>query len=182
MNTKSRVGEYFETYSGRPFWPRDPRPEDICLEDIAHHLSLVCRFGGAVKRHYSVGQHSIFVHRICPDEFKFEGLFHDATEAYLGDVVRPLKYSLHEYLEAEAKLQRVISRMYGVPEKKSPPVQLADDIALITERNALFRRKSLKWAADLERLNPSKVPILETTMEQTEDLWLFLAEAHLEKP
>ena len=83
-----RKGDWFLTYTGRQFWPLDPRPEDICIRDIAHHLSLCCRFNGACRVHYSVAQHSVMVANILPAPLRFWGLMHDATEAYVGDMVR----------------------------------------------------------------------------------------------
>jgi len=70
------------------------RPEDICIEDIAHHLALINRFNGATKRPISVAQHSVYVARLCWDlswETQLQALLHDATEAYLGDITKWLK-------------------------------------------------------------------------------------------
>lgn len=77
-----------QTYTGRKFWPLDPRPEDVCIEDIAHALSLKCRFGGHCKRFYSVAQHGALVcntlnvngGRRSP-VLLMQGLMHDAAEA-----------------------------------------------------------------------------------------------------
>lgn len=95
------------TASGYPFWSLDPRPEDIRIEDIAAHLSRICRFGGALKEKafnaagsyefieiYSVAQHSVLVSQRVPQEFALEALLHDAAEAYVGDMVKPVKASL----------------------------------------------------------------------------------------
>lgn len=97
------------TASGYPFWVLDPRPEDIRIEDIAAHLSRICRFGGALKddvpnipplrsmvfvETYSVAQHSVLVSRNVHQEFALEALLHDAAEAYVGDVIKPIKLLL----------------------------------------------------------------------------------------
>lgn len=103
------------TGSGKPFWSMDPRPEDVRIEDIAAHLSRICRFGGALKDSvtlcedefphggagisakieiYSVAQHSVLVSYNVPPEYALEGLLHDAAEAYIGDMIKPIKTQL----------------------------------------------------------------------------------------
>lgn len=56
-----RAGDWMQTFTGRQFWPMDPRPEDLDILDIAHALSLLCRFGGHCQRFYSVAEHSVHV-------------------------------------------------------------------------------------------------------------------------
>ena len=101
------------TASGKPFWVGDPRPEDVRIEDIAAQLSRICRFGGALKdgeggfsygswgqynysvyEIYSVAQHCVLVSRNVPPEYALEGLLHDAAEAYIGDMIKPIKSQL----------------------------------------------------------------------------------------
>ena len=88
-------GYKITTYSGKPFFPMDPRPEEIRIEDIAHSLSMQCRFNGHTKWFYSVAQHcSIMAEAMMSDgyaEYAFEALMHDAAEAYIGDLIRPVK-------------------------------------------------------------------------------------------
>ena len=78
------------TYTGKKFFPFDPRPEQICIEDIAHGLSMLCRFSGQCPYFYSVAEHSIYVVHCLPDNLQLEGLLHDASEAYLADLPRPV--------------------------------------------------------------------------------------------
>lgn len=68
-----RRGDWIQTFTGRRFWPLDPRPEDVCIEDIAHALSLKCRFGGHCTRFYSVAEHSVHVSNYVPAEFALWG-------------------------------------------------------------------------------------------------------------
>lgn len=70
------------TYTGRQFWPLDPRAEDIDIRDVAHHLSLICRFNGAGRAFYSLAQHSCLVADTLDAPLKLWGLLHDAAEAY----------------------------------------------------------------------------------------------------
>src|ERR1700693_75116 len=66
-----RKGDWIQTFTGRQFWPLDPRPEEVCIEDIAHGLSNECRFAGQCRSFYSVAQHSVLCARnVLPMEEK----------------------------------------------------------------------------------------------------------------
>ena len=106
-----------KTYTGVMFDPVKPNPDLIDIVDIAHALSMLCRANGHFKSVYSVGQHSIN----CMKEAKARGysekvqlacLLHDASEAYLSDVTRPVKKELPKYLEIEKPLQDAIWNKY----------------------------------------------------------------------
>lgn len=116
-----------------------PRPEQIQLLDIAHHLARVCRFGGAVKGFYSVADHSVYVSRLVPSELQKKALLHDAAEAYLGDVIKPLKNCLPEYERIEAIWERVIAERFGLDSLKDPLIKRADIMAVQAERRDLLR-------------------------------------------
>ena len=107
------------TFTGKHFDPIQMTPDDICLEDIAHALSLSCRGGGHLKYFYSVAQHSLN----CAVEARARGwserlqlacLLHDASEAYLSDVIRPIKGRLTNYLEIEAAVMEKILDKFGL--------------------------------------------------------------------
>lgn len=109
----------------------DPQPETILLEDIAHSLSLICRFGGHGRRFYSVAEHAVRVakqmqHSIYSDEEVFAALHHDDTEAYLGDVPSPLKPLLGGYRELEAKFNLVIAESLGFDPELTGSASLKD--------------------------------------------------------
>lgn len=98
------------TYTGKNFDPLDVDESLLDIKDIAHALSLMCRGNGHVQHFYSVAQHSL----ACAKEAKERGyskeiilgcLLHDASEAYLSDVTRPIKKELTYYLEVEDVLQ-----------------------------------------------------------------------------
>lgn len=86
-----RRGGWIQTFTGVHFYPLDPRPCEILIEDIAHALSMQCRYSGHVNRFYSVAEHSIRVAELVPRELRLLALMHDAAEAYLVDLPRPLK-------------------------------------------------------------------------------------------
>ena len=94
-----RKGDWMQCYTGGRFYPLDPRPEEVKLEDIAHSLSLTCRYAGHCKFFCSVAQHSVLVSQLFPNDpsLALWGLMHDAPEAYIGDVTRPLKQYLLTY-------------------------------------------------------------------------------------
>ena len=108
---------YITTVTGKHFYPLNPNPQDIDIEDIAHALSLICRANGHFKHFYSVAQHSIAcaeeaIERGCSVEVILGCLLHDASEAYLCDVTRPVKKHIPQYLRAEEKLQAVIWKRF----------------------------------------------------------------------
>jgi 5'-deoxynucleotidase YfbR-like HD superfamily hydrolase len=86
-----RRGPFQVCASGRRWYPLDPRPEDFYIEDIAHHLAMICRYGGAPRYFYSVAEHSVLVSRHVHPGIALEGLLHDAAEAVVGDTIKPLK-------------------------------------------------------------------------------------------
>lgn len=117
------------TFSGKFIDLFDPKPDDITLEDIAHGLACCNRFAGHTKRPITVAQHSVYVARVSDS---LQGLLHDASEAYLGDMTKWLKESpeLGHYRDVEDKLQRIIYQKYGCPEEMTPEVAYADKLML----------------------------------------------------
>lgn len=111
------MSDCITTYTGRHFDPLYPQADLICIEDVAHALSLICRGNGHVKSFFSVGQHCI----LCAREASARGyssrlslaaLLHDASECYMSDVPSPFKKSLTDYLKQEEKLLEVIYIKY----------------------------------------------------------------------
>lgn len=100
---------WIATYTGHKYYPLNPRPEDVCIEDIAHALSNVCRYGGHTSKFYSVAEHSVLVTRAVMEMdpgnkiHALQALLHDAAEAYLCDVPAPVKHNIIGYAEAERK-------------------------------------------------------------------------------
>jgi hypothetical protein len=109
-----RKGDWIQTYTGRRFWPADPRPEEVFIEDIAHALSMLCRFGGHCLRFYSVADHSVLLSWAAPPEWKRWCLMHDATEAYMCDLPGPIKRNLPEYGHMEHRLLLAVAQRFGL--------------------------------------------------------------------
>jgi 5'-deoxynucleotidase YfbR-like HD superfamily hydrolase len=162
---------WIQTYSGRRFTPTNPNPDAIVIQDIAHALSMQCRFSGHVKEFYSVAQHSVLVSYICNFEDALWGLMHDATEAYLVDVPRPLKRSgkFDAYLDFEHKMQLAVCKRFGLPEQEPPSVKRADTILLATEARDLMSPLRTDWTQPVEPL-PFKIDPLGP--RQAKDLFM----------
>ena len=131
--------EWMCTFSGVQYFPANPRVEDVRIVDIAHHLARLCRFTGAIKpEHYSVAEHSVHVSHTVPPEHAFAGLMHDAPEAYMNDVNRPLKRSLPDYKRIEQLNWAVIAEKFGLPPELPPEVHEADVAVFFTEQALLL--------------------------------------------
>lgn len=146
MDYSDRLGDWIITFSGKRFYPLDPRVEDIDIIDIAHSLSLLNRFTGHTRHPYSVAQHSLNVsHMVSAYNYQtlddwqnlsLAGLLHDASEAYVNDLARPLKGMLPEYKYVEDKILDVIDYKFNV-NTRDPRVKEADTVALVTEASQL---------------------------------------------
>lgn len=143
-----RNGPWMDLGGGRKFWPIDPSPDEVSIDDIAHALSNICRFGGRCSHFYSVAQHSVMVSRIVartrPD-LALHGLLHDAAEAYLGDVIAPLKHDLWldvtPFATVEARVLDAIMTSLRLPDLRPCDygvIKQADLIALATEARDLM--------------------------------------------
>jgi len=127
-----------QTFTGKKFYPLKPESKDIDIRDIAHGLALTCRFGGQCRAYYSVAQHSILVSKMVPLEWALWGLLHDAAEAYLPDVPRPIKSSLLNFKEIEKEIMIAVLSKFNLPALCMPEVKEADDRMLMTEAMHLF--------------------------------------------
>lgn len=136
---QNRDGNFFLSFSGKKIYPLDPRPEDICLGDISVALSQIIRFGGHSMKPCSVAVHSMLVMDLIGSSnnaLMGAALLHDATEAYLGDMVSPFKKTdmMSPYVELEKKWQAVISDKYNIPISDwAHVVDNADSYALYIE-------------------------------------------------
>lgn len=147
----ARYGGWLQTHTGKTFFFGDMQPEDICIEDIAHALSNSCRFAGHCDHFYSIAQHCVHVADIL-EPFgrivQLAGLLHDGTEAYLGDVTRPLKQLLPAYKEMENRLEEIIEQKFGVLIASDPRIKWADNVALMTEARDLLGPQAAGWGVN----------------------------------
>ncbi len=160
LNTDTGVsGGPMNTISGVLLDPKNVKADDIRLYDIAHPLSFICRGVGQVKHFLSVGQHCIN----CAKEAEGRGysdrvilacLLHDGAEAYVSDIIRPVKVLLENFDEIEDRFQEAIYEHFGLgdlTEEERELVHLIDDAMLWNEAKELF--------AHVDELEP---PLLST--------------------
>lgn len=150
--TDERKGDWIQTYSGKQFWPFDPRAEDVSLYDIAHALSMQCRYGGHVAYFYSVAEHCVILSHAVPEHLAMQALMHDAAEAYLVDVPRPIKRSLEKYYEIERGIEQVVMPHFNLPWPIDPLVMEYDTRILTDERAQLMKGGAHAWETDREPL------------------------------
>ena len=131
---------WLQTFTGKKFYPLNPTFDSICIEDIAHGLSLQCRFNGACSEFYSVAEHSVRVSLVLPKKWALWGLLHDAAEAYLGDLVSPIKYQPEAewFRTIEDSLMEAIAVKYDLAWPMPNKVKRVDCILLATEARDLM--------------------------------------------
>lgn len=144
-DNEPRKGDWIQTFTGDAMWPMDPRVDEIRIEDIAHSLSMLCRFGGHCLRFYSVAEHSVLLSMVVAPEHAMWALLHDASEAYLTDVPRPVKAYLPGYKEAERHLQSVIAARFGLPGEIPEDVHEADSRIIADEARQNMSAPKNEW-------------------------------------
>lgn len=163
---------WIQTYSGLKFDVMKPDIKAISLIDIAHALGHICRFTGHSVHFYSVAQHSNIVSLMFPtgsNESKW-GLMHDAAEAYIQDVARPVKQYLDTYREMEERILEVIAKKFGL-ELPIPKVVLSmDDRVLMAEAEQLMCGDISEWYTVAI---PADVEITPLSSTQAEKEFLF---------
>ena len=125
---------FFHLLSGKKFYPFRPSPSDIFIYDIAASLSNLCRYNGNIPCFYSVAEHSFHCSYLVPEEHALTALLHDATEAFVGDMITPIKKWFPEFVAMEDNIwEKAISPRFGLPKKLPPVVKRADLTMLATE-------------------------------------------------
>lgn len=153
---------YVSTFLGHRFFLTRPHIDDVAIEDIAHGLAYQCRFNGQTQEFYSVAQHSLMVMQLVPAPLRLAALLHDAAEAYLGDMVKPLKNLFPEFSAIEARVMQIIGERFAVDlEHLDPAIKAADLIALATEKRDLMPHSTEAWAnlRDIQPLPESIRPL-----------------------
>lgn len=165
-----RRGDWMITFTGRRFWPLDPSADDVDFRDIGHALSLICRYGGHVRRFYSVAEHSALLARYFLDREMVGAarwaLIHDAPEAYVGDIIRPIKHELDgggldgiETQVAQVIIAALSPDLWDLDDVAA--VHAADSRIIANEARELFRpetRARAAWTLKVEPL-PGVVPL-----------------------
>lgn len=173
---------WIQTYSGKKFHIFDPRPEEVYIEDIAHSLSLLCRFNGHCNSFYSVAEHSIYVAKEVGNqtgsvELSVAALFHDSSEAYIGDMSKPFKDHMDYYKEVEKNIQRVIEKKFNLPANifDHKAIKDADVAVLLAEKRDLLNKEPEPWSINATPIETKIVPVLDTNKVRK----MFLSEFRL---
>jgi uncharacterized protein len=161
---------WISTYTQKAFYFDKLDPDSICIEDIAHALSNVCRFSGHCPHHYSVAQHSVLVSKLCSQDDALTGLLHDATEAYIGDMVTPLKRLIPDFRSFEDRLWSIIAKKFGAKRVIPQGVHRADLAALSIEAKNLMGVDPKEWGLDEAPNLCDPVPVL--TNQEAERIFL----------
>ncbi len=167
------------TYTGLKINPLDPDPDKIVIEDIAHHLALECRYNGGCKFHYTVAQHSVLgSHRVSRDN-RLAFLLHDASEAYMHDIVKGLKDNMRFYKKAEERLQRVVYEKFNIVDVDYKEIKRIDYALMAAEAKVLISNTE-RWVFPEPALD---VEIAEWPWRDAERIFLecyrrLIREAH----
>lgn len=142
-----RKGDWIQCFSGGQFFPLDPRADEMRIADIAHSLSMQCRYAGHCQRFYSVAEHSVLLARQAAPEHRLWALLHDASEAYLVDVPRPVKGSLGGYKDIESNVMAVIAERFGLRGPMPEEVHAAD-VRICVDEKAQNMAPGPMWGID----------------------------------
>ena len=142
---KVRLGNWMQTFTGRVFYPLDPRVDEVFIEDIAHALSMQTRYSGHCLNFYSVAEHCILAASQAPEEYKLTMLMHDASEAYLCDIPRPIKPALNNYSDIERRLEQVIATRFNYHYPYPDVVKQIDNAMLGAEMEQNMAKPPRDW-------------------------------------
>jgi 5'-deoxynucleotidase YfbR-like HD superfamily hydrolase len=142
-----------ETYTGKQFFILNPTLDSIDIVDIAHSLSMQCRYNGHTQKFYSVAEHSCILHdyaleQLDDDKLAFEILLHDASEAYMCDIPRPLKLELPDYQAIERSIEALIAQKFGLEYPHPQAIKDLDTRILRDERLQIMSKSGHVWNND----------------------------------
>ena len=165
------MNDWVQTFTGKKLNWRDPDPNDINIEDIAHSLSLQCRFNGHCSEFYSVAEHCVRMSSLHTKHREWM-LMHDAAEAYLGDIPLPIKRGLPVFNEIEERILFAIQERFFLEKFPKEYIAAADEILLATEKRDLLLY--VNWEITLPF--PLAYKIVPWTAREAEERFLTVAE------
>lgn len=172
---ETRKGGWIQTWEGIAFYVLDPRPEEIYIEDIARALSMQCRYTGHVRFFYSVAEHCCHIADRCTGRNKAWGLLHDASEAYLNDIARPVKPDLANYKIIEAGVMACVIDRFNLPLDMPQEVHDLDNRILVNEREQLLKKPPMPWMYTGERILDLMIEGWHPQQAEAEFMWRFKA-------
>lgn len=167
---KVGVGPTIMLRSGAWFDFGAPESSLFTIEDIAHGLANICRYSGQCADFYSVAEHSILVSETAVG-FEFEALLHDAAEAFLGDITRPLKQMLPEYKRIESDVEHAILKRFGVAAPLPPQVKRADLRVLAAEQSQIMPEGTDGWVRG-QKVDPAAITVRHLTPKEAKRIFL----------
>jgi hypothetical protein len=180
-NYPDRIGYYQFVNKGSIFFPCDPRPEEVHIEDIAQGLSRIHRFNGQTKREYTVAEHTWIVSHMVEGSAtkKLCALLHDSPEAYINDMIRSLKYLPIMgtiYLKIEDGIEDAIGQKFGLPTPflSDPDIKQADEIIVGVEMRETIASQQTNHLTPVTRDDVKDVPIklFHWGSELAQKMWL----------
>jgi len=147
-----------------------PASSDFTIEDVAHGLANICRYAGQCRRFYSVAEHSILVSDTAVG-FELEALLHDAAEAFMGDITRPLKQMLPEYKKIENDVEAAILTKFGLTAPIPMGVKDADLRVLAAEQSQIMPQGTDEWVRE-QNVVPAPVTVRHLGPEQAKRAFL----------
>ena len=160
------------TAAGRYFDFSDPVASEIGIGEIAHALSHICRFTGHVRQFYSVAEHSWHVSHLVPRGDELAGLLHDAPEAFIGDVSKPLKMLLPDYALIEERVEAAVLARFGLSAPLPDSVKDADRQMLRVEQVQAMPSAGHDWG--LGDLSPQAKLVRLEFWDPAEAAMMFL--------
>ena len=167
---------WIQTYTGRKFWPLFPHESDVCIEDIAHALAMKCRYNGHCLRFLSIAQHSVMVSAMVPASDALWGLLHDAAEAYLPGVMRPIKgaicvayghdQTIRSFNVIEHAILTAVAHHFGLG--RMPPTITPADLCCLERERRQFMVNPPEESSTAKFWDGDTTPIESWTPERAE--------------
>lgn len=151
---------WIQTYKGGQFHILDPQQDEIVITDIGHALAYLCRFTGASRSFYSVAEHCVLGSRLVPAKDAMWFLLHDGSEAYIGDLNRPLKHFTGvgpAYLPVEAVIMKAICQKFRLSEEEPASIKRIDNAMLFAEKEQLLA--PMDWDFKWGDIKPAEVKV-----------------------
>lgn len=164
-------GNFIATYSGAHFNLDTLDVGNIPLEDIAHALSMNCRYNGHIKNFYSVAEHCVAVSYLVPKEDALWGLMHDATEAFVPDIPRPFKPYIGGFQEVENRIMSSIILWYDLEDKEPESVRYIDH-NIVREESLLLFVQPPGWVNAYHPLPKARKYINGESPARAKQMWL----------
>jgi len=177
------MASWIQTYKGNKIDPFNLDPAQVDITDIAHALSMLCRYNGHVHTFYSVAQHACHVGQMVYRDMQdtrlaYIGLLHDMQEAYIVDFCRPLKKAFPNYMELEAKVAVEMYQIFGVDqaeyERTASTIKKYDNIALVTEASQLLNKSPIDNWVEAYPVEAEEETLIPLSPQEARALFLQL--------